>query len=106
MTRKRVPGKLVWFHGASVGEILSVIPLIEKLEKNQQIKQILITSSTLSSANVISKFSFKKTTHQFFPIDSNYFVKKFINYWKPSLVIFIDSEIWPNYVNKFKKKIY
>jgi 3-deoxy-D-manno-octulosonic-acid transferase len=103
-TRKRVPGKLVWFHGASVGEILSVIPLIEKLEKNQQIKQILITSSTLSSANVISKFSFKKTTHQFFPIDSNYFVKKFINYWKPSLVIFIDSEIWPNMLINLKKK--
>ena len=105
-TKKRVPGKLVWFHGASVGEILSVIPLIEKLEKNQQIKQILITSSTLSSANVISKFNFKKITHQFFPIDSNYFVKKFINYWKPSLVIFIDSEIWPNMLINLKKKIH
>ena len=103
-TKKRVVGKVVWFHGASVGEVLSVIPLIEKLEKNKKIKQILITSSTLSSANVLSKFNFKKITHQFFPIDSNYLVKKFINYWKPSLAIFIDSEIWPNMLINLKKK--
>ena len=104
-TKKRVVGKVVWFHGASVGEVLSIIPLIEKLEKNKRIKQILITSSTLSSANVLSKFNFKKTTHQFFPVDSNYLVKKFINYWKPSLAIFIDSEIWPNMLINLKKKI-
>ena len=47
-TKKRAKGKLVWFHGASVGEILSIIPLIEKLEKNKKIKQVLITSNTLS----------------------------------------------------------
>ena len=104
-TKKRVVGKVVWFHGASVGEVLSIIPLIEKLEKNKKIKQILITSSTLSSANVLSKFNFKKTTHQFFPVDSNYLVKKFINYWKPSLAIFVDSEIWPNMLINLKKKI-
>ena len=103
-TKKRVVGKIVWFHGASVGEVLSIIPLIEKLEKNKKIKQILITSSTLSSANVLSKFNFKKTTHQFFPVDSNYLVKKFINYWKPSLAIFVDSEIWPNMLINLKKK--
>ena len=52
----------------------------------------------------ITKFNFKKTTHQFFPVDSNYLVKKFINYWKPSLAIFIDSEIWPNMLINLKKK--
>ena len=44
---KRKKGKLIWFHGSSVGEIVSIIPLIEKLEKDPKIKTILITSSTL-----------------------------------------------------------
>ena len=95
-SKKRNVGKLIWFHGASVGEIQSIIPLIEKFEKNKKINQILITSNTKSSSYIIKKFKFKKTIHQFFPIDCNLISKKFINYWKPSKVFFIDSEIWPN----------
>ena len=95
-SKKRNVGKLIWFHGASVGEIQSIIPLIEKFEKNKKINQILITSNTKSSSYIIKKFKFKKTIHQYFPIDCNLISKKFINYWKPSKVFFIDSEIWPN----------
>ena len=102
--KKKKRGKLVWFHGASVGEILSVIPLIEKLEKNNKIKQILITSNTLSSSKILSKLQLKKTIHQFFPIDTIFHSKKFLNYWKPSIAIFIDSEIWPNMIINVKKK--
>ena len=102
-TKKRTKGKLIWFHGASVGEILSVIPLIKKLENNNKIKQILITSNTVTSANVLNKIKLKKTIHQFFPIDTNYHSKKFLNYWKPSIAIFIDSEIWPNMFLNIKK---
>jgi len=101
--KKRVAGKLIWFHGASVGEILSIIPLIEKLEKRNDIKQILITSNTLSSSKVLSNLKLKKTIHQFFPIDTYYHTNKFLNYWKPSVAIFIDSEIWPNMVENIKK---
>ena len=103
-SKKRGQGKLIWFHGASVGEILSIIPLIEKLEKNKNINKILITSSTLSSSNIFLKFKFKKTIHQFFPIDSNFYTKKFIEYWKPSLAIFIEAEIWPNIILNLKNK--
>ena len=103
-SNKRIEGKLIWFHGASVGEILSVIPLIEKLEKNKKISQILITSNTLSSSKILKNLNLKKTIHQFFPIDTNYHTKKFLNYWKPSLAIFIDSEIWPNMILNIKKK--
>ncbi len=95
-TKKRLKGRLIWFHGASVGEIKSVIPLIEKFEKNNKIKQVLVTSNTLSSSTVLKKYKFKKTIHQFFPIDCNFISKKFLKYWKPSKVFFIDSEIWPN----------
>ena len=105
-SKKKKSGKLIWFHGASVGEIQSVIPLIEKFEKNKGINQILITSNTVSSSNIIKKFKFRKTIHQFFPIDCNFISKKFINYWKPSKVFFIESEIWPNTINNlYKKKI-
>ncbi len=97
-SKKRLKGKLIWFHGASVGEIQSVVPLLEKLEKSKQISQILITSNTLSSSKIISKIKLKKISHQFFPIDNNLIVKKFINYWKPSMALFIDSEIWPNMI--------
>ena len=103
-SKKRNNGKLIWFHGASVGEIQSVIPLIEKFEKNKKVSQILITSNTKSSSNIMKKFKFKKTLHQFFPIDCNLISKKFINYWKPSRVFFIDSEIWPNTLHNLDKK--
>jgi 3-deoxy-D-manno-octulosonic-acid transferase len=102
--KKKIKKNLVWFHGASVGEILSVIPLIEKFEKNKNIHQILITSNTLSSSKIISNLKLKKTIHQFFPIDSQYFSKKFLEYWKPTIAVFIDSEIWPNMILNIKKK--
>ena len=95
---------LIWFHGSSVGEILSVVPLIEKLEKKNRVKKILITSNTLSSAKIIKKLKLKKIFHQFFPLDANFLVKKFLNHWKPKAVFFIDSEIWPNMVLIIKEK--
>ena len=103
-TKKRVSGNLIWFHGASVGEIQSIIPLIEKFEKNNKVNQILVTSNTLSSSMVINQFKFKKTIHQFFPIDTNFISNKFLNYWKPSKAFFIDSEIWPNTINNLSRK--
>ena len=102
----KTKGKLIWFHGASVGEFQSIVPLLEKLEKSKKISQILITSNTLSSSKIISKIKLKKISHQFFPIDNDFIIKKFINHWKPSLALFIDSEIWPNtLINLNKKKI-
>ena len=105
-TKKRISGKLIWFHGASVGEIQSIIPLIEKLEKDKKISQILITSNTLSSSLIVNNLNLRKTIHQFFPIDCNFISSKFLNYWKPSKAFFVDSEIWPNtIINLFNRKI-
>tara|TARA_B100001057_G_scaffold491428_1_gene581647 strand:+ start:3256 stop:4488 length:1233 start_codon:yes stop_codon:yes gene_type:complete len=102
--KKRKNGNLIWFHGASVGEIQSIIPLIEKFEKNKNFHQILVTSNTVSSSKIIEKYKLKKTIHQFFPIDCNFISKKFLNYWKPSKVFFIDSEIWPNTINNLSNQ--
>ena len=103
-TKNKSKGKLIWFHGASVGEFQSVVPLLEKFEKSKNISQILITSNTLSSSKIISKIKLKKVSHQFFPVDNNLIVQKFINHWKPSMALFIDSEIWPNMLINLDKK--
>ena len=103
-SEKRKNGNLIWFHGASVGEIQSIIPLIEKFELDNKIHQILLTSNTLSSSKIINKLGFEKVIHQFFPIDNNILTKKFLNYWNPKTVFFIDSEIWPNMINNIKLK--
>ena len=102
--KAKIKGNLIWFHGASVGELQSIIPLLEKFEKNKRIKQILITSNTLSSSKIIKKLNLKKVIHQFFPIDTNYIINRFIGYWQPSKAFFIDSEIWPNTVLSLKQK--
>ncbi len=105
-TKDKSQGNLVWFHGASVGELQSIVPILEKLDKNKKIKKVLVTSNTLSSSNILQKLRLKKIIHQFFPIDTDYHTKKFLNYWNPSSAFFIDSEIWPNmYLNLKKKKI-
>ena len=103
-SKNKSKGKLIWFHGASVGEFQSIVPLLEKLEKSKKISKILITSNTLSSSKVISKIRLKKVLHQFFPIDNDLIIKKFINHWKPSMALIIDSEIWPNTLINLNKK--
>ena len=102
--KKRVNGKLIWFHCSSVGELLSIVPLIEKFEKDKNIKSILISTSTLSSSKIFEKFKFKKTIHQFYPIDNPLIVNKFLCYWKPTAVFFVESEIWPEMLRGLKRK--
>ena len=96
--------KTIWFHAVSVGELMSIIPVVKKLEKNKKVKKIIITSSTTSSAKIFKKQKFKKTIHKFFPLDTNFLTKKFIDFWKPELAIFVDSEIWPNMLKNLEKK--
>ena len=103
-SKNRKHGKLIWFHGASVGELQSIVPLLEKLDKDFKIKQILVTSNTLSSSKVLSNLKLKKTIHQFYPIDTNLHSQNFLKYWRPSMAIFLDSEIWPNMIYNIKKK--
>ena len=103
-SKKRSVGKLIWFHGSSVGEIMSIIPIIKKYDNDKSIKKILITSSTLSSSNILKKIKFKKTIHQFYPIDHLFFSNKFLNYWKPDIAIFLESEIWPSMFKSIKNR--
>ncbi len=97
--------KLVWLHAASIGELKSIIPLINRLNEINKL-EFLITTTTLSSSNLISEelLNRKNITHRFFPIDKLSLVKKFLDNWSPSLVIFVESEIWPNFILEIKKK--
>jgi len=103
-SKKRGNGKLIWFHGSSVGEILSVIPIIKNYDNDKSINKILITSSTLSSSKILEKIKFKKTIHQFYPIDHIFFSKKFLTHWKPDVAIFLESEIWPSMFKFIKNR--
>ena len=100
----RKSGKLIWFHASSVGELMSILPIIKYYEDKKTINQILVTTSTLSSAKIFNKFKLKKTIHQFFPIDLFFFSKIFLNYWKPVIAIFVESEIWPSMYRSINKK--
>jgi len=92
----------IWIHAASIGELMSVIPIVNKLENNKKIKSIIVTTTTNSSAKIFSKLRFKKTFHIYFPLDNNFLTKRFINYWQPQMAIFVESEIWPNMYKNLK----
>ena len=102
----RENGFLIWFHVASVGEAMSILPLIENCIEEQKIDKILLTSITLSSGKILEK-RFKQNTkvvHQFLPLDIPILTKKFLDHWNPNLAIFIDSEIWPNLISQISIK--
>ena len=98
--------KLVWFHAVSIGECLSILPLIQKLNENNKNLNFLITSSTLSSSKLLKKKinDNKNIVHRFFPIDLENISENFLNAWQPDVVCFVDSEIWPNFLFKIKEK--
>ena len=97
--KKNIKKKLIWIHAASIGEIKSISPIIKKFNKKNKY-EFLITSVSLSSSKFIKSelIENKNITHRFFPIDKLSLVKKFLDGWSPSLVIFVDSEIWPNFL--------
>ena len=100
--------QLIWFHAASIGEVTSIIDLIKSLDNQDSKLEFLITTVTLSSGKICEKIFDKKSNihHRYFPIDSYKIVKKFLSLYNPNLVIFVDSEIWPNFLLEIKKKIY
>jgi len=98
--------KLIWFHAASIGEIQSIIPLIEQLNSNSQKFNFLVTTVTLSSGKLVEQElkNYDNLIHRYLPLDINFLIKKFISLWKPHVVFFVDSEIWPNLILNIKKK--
>ena len=98
--------KLIWFHASSIGEFLSIIPLIDRLNLQYKNLEFLITTVTLSSANLFKKkfHNYNNINHRFIPFDASFLVNSFLEAWKPNIVCFVDSEIWPNFFFQIKKK--
>jgi len=97
MSRDTRPfGPLVWIHGASVGEVLAAAALIEKLRALNI--RILLTSGTVTSAAIVAKRFPADIIHQYVPYDSPRYVARFLDHWRPSLALFIESDLWPNLI--------
>lgn len=90
----RPHGPLVWLHGASVGELISVLPLIERIHAREV--NLLVTSGTVTSGGLAEQRLPRDVIHQFVPIDVPYFVRRFLDHWEPDLALFVESELWPN----------
>tara|TARA_B100000989_G_scaffold294798_1_gene274566 strand:- start:992 stop:2155 length:1164 start_codon:yes stop_codon:yes gene_type:complete len=102
-SKKRPDGKLIWFNASSIGESLSILPIIKKINSDFPKCKILVTTSTISSYKILQKRSSEQFIHQFTPLDIDFIASKFYKYWSPNLVIFVESELWPNLIFRAKK---
>jgi 3-deoxy-D-manno-octulosonic-acid transferase len=96
-------GSLIWINAASIGESLSIIPIVNKITKSYPDITILITTTTVTSASILKTKLPISVIHQYMPIDVPFVVKRFLNYWQPNLAIFIESELWPNIITSTAK---
>ncbi|MDI4666432.1 3-deoxy-D-manno-octulosonic acid transferase [Xanthobacter autotrophicus] len=99
---ERPEGPLVWVHGASVGEVISVLPLIERLDARGF--KVLLTSGTLTSSRVAQARAPEGVIHQFVPLDAKGFIARFLDYWAPDLVLLAESELWPNLIAELGRR--
>ncbi|KIQ68361.1 3-deoxy-D-manno-octulosonic acid transferase [Wenxinia marina] len=94
-TQPRPDGPLIWMHGASVGESLSALPLAAALQAERPDLNILVTSGTASSADILSRRLPAGMLHQFAPLDSRPVLRRFLDHWRPDALVLAESEIWP-----------
>lgn len=103
-TMKRPDGKLIWLHGASVGESVSMLPLINKLLETYPDASVMVTTGTVTSADVMNKRLPERAFHQYVPIDNPSFVTRFIRHWHPDLALWFESDLWPALLSGIKRK--
>jgi 3-deoxy-D-manno-octulosonic-acid transferase len=93
----RPNGPLIWVHGASVGECVAALPLIDALTAAIRCN-VLVTSGTVTSAKVMHDRLPPNAIHQFIPVDTPAATARFLDHWRPQVGLFVDSDIWPNLV--------
>jgi 3-deoxy-D-manno-octulosonic-acid transferase len=98
----RPPCPLVWLHGASVGESLSLLPLIEALARRRPDLTLLVTSGTVAAAQLLALRLPPGAIHQYAPIDAPGAARRFLAHWRPSLAVLVESELWPNLLLRAK----
>ena len=95
-SRERPQGEVVWLHGASVGETLSLLPLVEALARARPDLTVLVTSGTVAAAQILKERLPAGALHQYAPVDAPGPVKRFLKHWRPCLAVLVESELWPN----------
>ncbi len=100
---QRPEGELIWVHASSVGESMAALSLIERLVSSENERNVLVTTGTLTSAQLMMDKLPDRAFHQFTPIDRPAFVKRFFKHWKPDLLLIMESEFWPVQINTAKK---
>lgn len=103
-SRQRPEGKLIWLHGASVGEALSMLSLIQKLMEKAPGLRFLVTTGTVTSAKLLAERLPDTVIHQYVPVDRLSWVRRFLDHWRPDGVLWIESEFWPNLVTEIVRR--
>jgi 3-deoxy-D-manno-octulosonic-acid transferase len=103
-SRPRPSGRLVWIHAASVGEAQSALILIDALGKRETGVHVVVTSGTVTSAQLMARRLPPFAFHQYAPLDHPEWTGRFLDYWKPDLALWMESELWPNILRGMKKR--
>lgn len=102
--RSRPPGRLIWIHGASVGEALSVLSLIDRLLAARSDLSVLMTTGTVTSARLMEHRLPARAFHQFVPVDVPAAAQRFLDFWQPDAVLWLESELWPNLLSEVGRR--
>lgn len=101
---KRPEGKFFWLHGASVGESISMLPLIHTLLEKYVDAHVMVTTGTTTSAEIMAKRLPERAFHQYIPIDNPVFTRRFVRHWRPDAVLWFESDFWPSILYSIKQK--
>lgn len=103
-TKPRPAGRLIWLHGASVGESISMLPLINRLLELYPDAHVMVTTGTTTSAEVMAKRLPERAFHQYLPIDNPVFAARFVRHWQPTIALWFESEFWPAMLSTIKRR--
>jgi 3-deoxy-D-manno-octulosonic-acid transferase len=96
----RPPGQLLWLHAASVGETVSILPVLAALATQAPALTVLLTTGTVTSARLLARRLEagleERVLHRFVPLDVPSWVARFLEHWRPDAAGFVESELWPN----------
>ena len=103
-SKPRPEGKLIWMHGASVGESISMLPLIQRLLETYPDAHIMVTTGTTTSAEIMAKRLPERAFHQYLPIENPSYAARFVKHWRPDIALWFESEFWPSMLSCIKRK--
>ncbi len=97
----RPGGIVVWLHGASVGEAMSILPLVKAIcASGPAGLTCLVTTGTVTAAERMADVLPDGAIHQYVPVDTAPAVRRFLDHWRPDLAVWVESELWPGLIHQ------